>query len=67
MTFFGLKHGQDLDNRAAHPHQEFSGVPPPLGHLVKLPRPKHQNYHKIIFFCLEVSRKVTKLGVKCKL
>ena len=29
MTFFGLKQGQDLDNRAAHPHQEFSGVPPP--------------------------------------
>ena len=29
MTFFGLKSGQDLENRAAHPHQEFSGVPPP--------------------------------------
>ena len=29
MTFFGLKQGQDLDNRAAHPHKEFSGVPPP--------------------------------------
>jgi len=28
MTFFGLKWGQDLENRAAHPHQEFPGVPP---------------------------------------
>ena len=27
MTFFGLKQGQDLENRAAHPHQEFPGVP----------------------------------------
>ena len=26
MTFFGLKSGQDLENRAAHPHQEFPGV-----------------------------------------
>ena len=29
MTFFGLKSGQDLKNRAAHPHQDFLGVPPP--------------------------------------
>ena len=28
-TFFGLKSGQDLENQAAHPHQEFPGVPPP--------------------------------------
>ena len=28
MTFLGLKKGQDLGNRAAHPHQEFRGVPP---------------------------------------
>ena len=28
MTFFGLKQGQDLENRAAHLHQEFSGVLP---------------------------------------
>ena len=27
MTFFGLKYGQDLENRAAHPHQIFLGVP----------------------------------------
>ena len=26
ITFFGLKSGQDLENRAAHPHQEFPGV-----------------------------------------
>ena len=23
MTLFGLKQGQDLENRVAHPHQEF--------------------------------------------
>ena len=28
ITFFGLKLGQDLENRAAYPHQEFQGVPP---------------------------------------
>ena len=27
--FFGLKLGQYLENRMAHPHQEFLGVPPP--------------------------------------
>ena len=26
---FGLKWGQDLENQAAHPHQEFTGAPPP--------------------------------------
>ena len=30
LTFFGLKSGQDWRNWAAHPHQEFPGVPPPL-------------------------------------
>ena len=35
ITFFGLKSGQDLKNRAAHPHQEFLGVPPPPGHKHK--------------------------------
>ena len=28
ITFFGLKSGQDLKNRGAHPHEEFPGVPP---------------------------------------
>ena len=28
MQFFGRKYGQDLENRAAHPHQELPGVPP---------------------------------------
>ena len=28
MEYFGLKLGQDLGNRAAHPFQEFRGVPP---------------------------------------
>ena len=26
--FFSLKHGQDLENQAAHPHQEFPGGVP---------------------------------------
>ena len=29
ITFFGLKLGQDMENRAAHPHKEFPGVPLP--------------------------------------
>ena len=28
MEYLGLKLGQDLGNRAAHPYQEFRGVPP---------------------------------------
>ena len=28
MTFFFLKSGQDLENRAAHPYKEFQGVLP---------------------------------------
>ena len=33
MTFFDLKQGQDLENWAAHLHQDFQGVtqPPPQG------------------------------------
>ena len=31
MAFSGLKQGRDLENRVAHPHQEFPGVP--LGFL----------------------------------
>ena len=31
MTFLGLKKGRDLENRVAHPHQEFPGEPPPGG------------------------------------
>ena len=27
-ALFGLKSCQDLENRAAHPNQEFPGVPP---------------------------------------
>ena len=29
MIFFGLKEGQDLENRTAHPHQEFPREPSP--------------------------------------
>ena len=28
IKFLGLKSGQDLKNRAAHPHRELTGVPP---------------------------------------
>ena len=31
MAIFGLKLGLDLERRAAHPHQQFQGVPPPGG------------------------------------
>ena len=31
MTFLGLKQGQALGKRAAHPHQEFTEVPPSRG------------------------------------
>ena len=39
ITFFGLKSGQDLKkkkNRAAHPDQDFLGVPPGHKHKKKL-------------------------------
>ena len=36
LHFFGLKSGQDLRNRAAHPHQEFPGVPPPPPGIFKI-------------------------------
>ena len=28
MKLFGIKSGQDLKKRAAHPHQEFPGLAP---------------------------------------
>ena len=37
-TLTGLKSGQDLDKRAAHPHQEFLGVPPRGYDIVSLER-----------------------------
>ena len=33
MIFFGLKSGQHLKNWAAHPHQEFPGIPTPGSNL----------------------------------
>ena len=45
ITFFGLKSGQDLENQAAHPHQEFPGVTPPPGlKLCTLFRTKDKNH-----------------------
>ena len=41
MEYFGLKLGQDLGNRAAHPYQEFRGVAPPgLGFTIIFNNPR---------------------------
>ena len=51
ITFFGLKTGQDLKNRAVHPHQEFPGVPPGgsnfIWPLIDTPLKQHKSkgYH----------------------
>ena len=58
-TFFGLRYGQDLENRAARPHREFPGVPPhhePL--LVKPPFLYHElkggvKEPSALFLCLD--------------
>ena len=44
MTFFGLKSGQDSENEAAHPHQEFPEVPPP-------PQPGCQYFLFVLTLC----------------
>ena len=41
MTFFGLKLGLDLEMRAAHPHQKFQGVPPPVFLHLAVVRPRY--------------------------
>ena len=38
MEYFGLKLGQDLGNRAAHPYQEFRGVPSRGPEAFKIPQ-----------------------------
>ena len=38
QTLFGLKQGQDLENWAAYPHQEFPGV---LSRALELPFINH--------------------------
>ena len=68
MTLYGLKKGQDLENRAAQPHQEFPGVPPPpplLGHRVLAIIPRAG----LKFFCvLDLPLpKTTKLSFLCDL
>ena len=42
MTFFGVKSGQDLENRTSHPHQDLLGEPP-----CRL-RKQASNYEKLI-------------------
>ena len=39
MEYFGLKLGQDLGNRAAHPYQEFRGVHPGAQQKLKAYKP----------------------------
>ena len=69
MTLYGLKRGQDLENRAAQPYQEFPGVPPPPppppGHRVLAIIPRAG----LKFFCvLDLPLpKTTKLSFLCDL
>ena len=57
ITLFGLKSGQDLENRAAHPQQESRGVPPgfwdifPHIEYIDLQKGNHRNkfYFNSIF------------------
>ena len=44
MTFFGLKLGQALENRAAHSHQEFPGVLPQDQRSVDILTPDMDTY-----------------------
>ena len=57
ITFFGLKSGQDLKNRAAHPHQEFPGVPPGEIHLHTI-----RYRTSLLPFSLSISRFLGKRG-----
>ena len=53
MTYVGLKWGQDLENRAARPHQEYfpsspPPLPPSLGGLIEF----LQNHKfEVLLFC----------------
>ena len=61
MTFFGLKEGQDLENRAAQPHQAFLGVPPPPGTQLinpfhKMGKVKIHTQKRQIYFCIILTK-----------
>ena len=45
MEFIGLKLGQDLGNWAAHPYQEFRGVPPPPSPAVNITKSQEMVGH----------------------
>ena len=51
MTYFGLKYGQDLQNRAAHPHQEFTGVP--HGRVISNLKPCCDQHIYAVPFCCD--------------
>ena len=51
MTIFGLKKGQDLENREAHPPQEFRGVTPPVTKYLRT----HFDMHLKHVICLFVA------------
>ena len=58
ITFFGLKSGQDLKNRAAHPNQEFQGGPPGWTHfdaldLYNYHSSKARDYNDILLYHIE--------------
>ena len=50
LHFFGLKSGQDLENWAAHPHDEFPGVPSPpdTQSTVSQQTPSYNGYLKMV-------------------
>ena len=59
MEYFGLKLGQDLGNRAAHPYQKFRGVPPPrqVGTVLKLIYSFHSN-ESLFMWLLDFCRSI---------
>ena len=74
MTFFGLKQGQDLENRAAHPHEEFRRGPPgDLGLEIRTPPTSFtsashgKDVSMVTSECvIELSEKGTQTSAKCK-
>ena len=52
MTYVGLKWGQDLENRAARPHQEyFPSSPPPPPSLGGLNEFLQNHKSEVLLFC----------------
>ena len=60
MTLCGLEQGQDLENRAAYPYQEFPGVPP--GHCFYPGSLTTKNCFKFFAF---LQKDIGLVGVSC--